>query len=136
MTDEVARPRAARQLRADAGDQHGRGTGERRWSTSTRATSAASSTRGRLDRALEFLPDDETLTERKAAEHGLTAPEFAILLSYTKVALYEELLASDLPDDPHLAGELERYFPTAAPAALPARAWRAIRCAARSSPRR
>jgi glutamate dehydrogenase len=68
---------------------------------------------GRLDRALEFLPDDETLTERMAARHGLTAPEFAILLSYTKVALYEELLASDLPDDPHLTEELARYFPTA-----------------------
>jgi glutamate dehydrogenase len=68
---------------------------------------------GRLDRSLEFLPDDEALIERKAAGQGLTAPEFAILLSYTKVALYEELLASDLPDDPYLAGELERYFPTA-----------------------
>ena len=69
---------------------------------------------GRLDRELEFLPDDDTLTERKAAGQGLTAPEFAILLSYTKVALYEEMLASNLPDDPHLTGELERYFPTAA----------------------
>jgi glutamate dehydrogenase len=69
--------------------------------------------RGRLDRALEFLPDEETLAERKAAGQGLTPPEFAILLSYTKVALYDELLASDLPDDPHLVGELERYFPTA-----------------------
>jgi glutamate dehydrogenase len=68
---------------------------------------------GKLDPELEFLPDDETLTERKAAGQGLTAPEFAILLSYTKVTLYEELLASDLPDDPHLAGELERYFPIA-----------------------
>jgi glutamate dehydrogenase len=68
---------------------------------------------GSLDRALEFLPDDEALTERKAAGQGLTGPEFAILLSYTKIGLYEELLASDLPDDPHLADELERYFPTA-----------------------
>ena len=68
---------------------------------------------GKLDPELEFLPDDETLTERKAAGLGLTAPEFAILLSYTKVALYEELLASDLPDDPHMVGELERYFPVA-----------------------
>jgi glutamate dehydrogenase len=67
---------------------------------------------GRLDRALEFLPDEETLTERKAAGEGLTPPEVAILLSYTKVALYDELLASDLPDDLYLAGELERYFPT------------------------
>src|SRR5207302_1396522 len=42
---------------------------------------------GRLDRDLEFLPDDETLSERKAAGHGLVAPEFAILLSYTKIGL-------------------------------------------------
>src|SRR5262249_45790815 len=68
--------------------------------------------RGKLDRALEFLPDDETLIERKAAGLGLTPPEVAILLSYTKVGLYEDLLASDLPDDPNLVGELERYFPT------------------------
>ena len=39
--------------------------------------------------------DEEALTERKADGQGLTAPEFAILLSYTKIALYEELLASD-----------------------------------------
>src|SRR5207249_5690100 len=52
---------------------------------------------GRLDRALEFLPDDETLAERKSAGQELTAPEFAIMLSYTKIALYAELLASDLP---------------------------------------
>ena len=68
--------------------------------------------KGKLDRGLEFLPDDDTLIERKAAGQGLTPPEVAILLSYSKVALYEELLASDLPDDPNLAGELTRYFPT------------------------
>ena len=68
---------------------------------------------GKLDRALEFLPDDETLAERKAAGSGLTAPEFAIVLSYTKIALYDELLASDVPDERAFAGELERYFPTA-----------------------
>jgi glutamate dehydrogenase len=67
---------------------------------------------GKLDRELEFLPSDETLAERKAAGGGLTAPEFAILLSYTKIAGYDELLASDVPEDPYLAGELERYFPT------------------------
>jgi glutamate dehydrogenase len=67
---------------------------------------------GRLDRALEFLPDDETLAERKADGLGLTAPELAILLSYTKIALYDEVLASELPDEEAFAGELERYFPT------------------------
>jgi glutamate dehydrogenase len=43
---------------------------------------------------------------------GLTAPELAILLSYSKITLYKELLASDAPEDPYLSGELERYFPT------------------------
>ena len=68
---------------------------------------------GRLDRALEFLPDDEAIAERKAAGQGLTAPELAIMLSYTKIALYEELLASDLPGDRNLANDFEHYFPTA-----------------------
>jgi glutamate dehydrogenase len=68
---------------------------------------------GRLNRALEFLPDDEGLAERKAAGLGLTAPEFAILLACSKIALYDELLASEAPDEPAFAGELERYFPTA-----------------------
>jgi glutamate dehydrogenase len=67
---------------------------------------------GSLNRELEFLPSDEELAERKAAGIGLTAPEFAILLSYTKITLYRELLASDLPEDPYLSVELERYFPT------------------------
>jgi glutamate dehydrogenase len=68
---------------------------------------------GKLDLELESLPEDEALAERKAAGGGLTAPEFAILLSYTKVSLYEELLASNFPDDPYLADELESYFPVA-----------------------
>jgi glutamate dehydrogenase len=67
---------------------------------------------GALSRELEALPDDEVLDERKAAGGGLTTPEFAILLSYTKSALADELLASDLPEDPYLAGELAAYFPT------------------------
>ncbi len=66
---------------------------------------------GRLDRALEFLPDDETLAERAAQHRGLVRPEFAVLLAYAKMALYGELLASDLPDAPELAGELRGYFP-------------------------
>ncbi len=67
---------------------------------------------GRLDRRLEFLPDEETLSERKAAGRGLTAPEFAVLLAYTKIALYGALISSDVPEDPYLSAELARYFPT------------------------
>src|SRR5262249_5383523 len=55
--------------------------------------------------------DDETLAERQAAGEGLARPELAVLLAYAKIALYDSLLYSDLPDDPHLAGDLLRYFP-------------------------
>ena len=68
---------------------------------------------GRLDRALEFLPDDETLAARAAQRRGLVRPELAVLLAYAKMALYGELLASDLPDAPELAEELQSYFPGA-----------------------
>ncbi|ACY99540.1 NAD-glutamate dehydrogenase [Thermomonospora curvata] len=67
---------------------------------------------GRLDRRLEFLPDDKTLAERRQAGLGLTGPEFAVLLAYTKLTLDAELLASDLPDDPSLQSWLVDYFPT------------------------
>ncbi|HEX6709158.1 MAG TPA: NAD-glutamate dehydrogenase [Rubrobacter sp.] len=67
---------------------------------------------GRLDRQLEFLPDDEELGERRADGKGLTVPELAILLSYSKITTYQDLLQSDAPEDPYLSRELERYFPT------------------------
>ena len=67
---------------------------------------------GTLNRELEFLPTDEGFDEREAAGGGLTPPEFATLLSHTKIALAQELLASDLPEDPYFSSELERYFPT------------------------
>ena len=67
---------------------------------------------GTLNRELECLPTDEGFDERQAADAGLTPPEFATLLSHTKIALAQELLASDLPEDPYLSSELERYFPT------------------------
>jgi glutamate dehydrogenase len=68
---------------------------------------------GRLNRALEFLPTDDDLAERAAAGGGLVMPEFAVLLAYSKIWIYDELLASDLPDDEFLAAELADYFPTA-----------------------
>jgi glutamate dehydrogenase len=67
---------------------------------------------GELNRALEFLPTDEELTERRKRGVGLTRPELAILLAYSKIWLNTHLLASDVPEDPYLSNELERYFPT------------------------
>ncbi len=66
---------------------------------------------GWLNRALEFLPTDRQIAERQAAGIGLTTPEFAVLLSYTKAANVSEMVRSDLPDDPYLEPELVRYFP-------------------------
>ena len=72
---------------------------------------AVMETRGVLNRALEALPDDEELTERRKRGEGLTRPELAVLLSYAKIVVYQQLLASDLPEDPYLSHELQRYFP-------------------------
>ncbi len=66
---------------------------------------------GRLNRALEFLPPDDEIAERKAAGEGLTSPERAVLLAYSKMWLYDELLASDVPEDPLVASLLADYFP-------------------------
>ena len=68
--------------------------------------------RGILDRTVEFLPDDETLAERAAQHKGLVRPELSVLIAYAKNWLYDELLASDLPDDPHLLDEIVQYFPS------------------------
>ncbi len=66
---------------------------------------------GRLNRAIEYLPDDDAVAERRQRGAGLTRPELAVLLAYAKMWLYDELLQSTLPDDPWVATALERYFP-------------------------
>jgi glutamate dehydrogenase len=68
---------------------------------------------GRLNRAIEFLPTDEDIAERRARQLGLTSPENAVLLAYSKIWLFEKLLTSTLPDDPWVETALERYFPQA-----------------------
>jgi len=70
-------------------------------------------TRGLLDRAVEFLPDDLQLAERRRRSQVLTRPELSVLLAYAKLVLDEDLLESAVPDDPYLAHELGRYFPKA-----------------------
>ena len=66
---------------------------------------------GQLDRAIEFLPSDAELSQRKARGQGMTRPELSVLLSYSKLVAFGQLLDSDIPEDPYLSKELQRYFP-------------------------
>lgn len=58
---------------------------------------------GKLDRQLEFLPNDDELTERMAAGRGLTRPELAILVAYAKMTLKETLNISAITDNDFIA---------------------------------
>jgi len=66
---------------------------------------------GQLDRQVENLPSEAELAERKTRGLGLTRPELSVLLSYDKIRLFQQLLDSDVPEDPYLSKELVRYFP-------------------------
>ncbi len=66
---------------------------------------------GKLNRSLEFIPDDETITERKSMKRGLVRPELCTLISYVKGWMKERLIDSDILDDEYLAGELNTEFP-------------------------
>lgn len=67
----------------------------------------------KLRRDIEFLPDDEEIQRRRSAERGFTRPEMAVLLAYSKIDLYNQLLASDIPDEEKLVDDLVGYFPKA-----------------------
>jgi glutamate dehydrogenase len=66
---------------------------------------------GRLNRAVEYLPSDDAFAERRANKQGLTAPERAVLLAYSKMVLFDQLLAGTLIDEPYLQPALVSYFP-------------------------
>jgi glutamate dehydrogenase len=66
---------------------------------------------GRLDRAVEGLPDAAVIAERAKAGLGLTRPEEAVLLAYGKLELSRDVVESSAPDDPSFEAVLEGYFP-------------------------
>jgi glutamate dehydrogenase len=69
--------------------------------------------KGRLDRRVEGLPDAAALGERAQAGKGLTRPELAVLLAYGKLDLFDDIVASQAPDDPWFEATLKGYFPPA-----------------------
>ncbi|GGI77029.1 NAD-glutamate dehydrogenase [Legionella impletisoli] len=66
---------------------------------------------GKIDRSLEFLPEEKVLMERKQAGRGLSSPGMAVLFCYSKIILKEAILASDVPEDSFLNFSLIRSFP-------------------------
>ncbi|MFF5444377.1 NAD-glutamate dehydrogenase [Streptomyces sp. NPDC012888] len=68
---------------------------------------------GKLDRALEFLPNDRQIRELLNSGKGLSQPELAVLFAYTKITVADELIHTGLPDDPYLRRLLHAYFPAA-----------------------
>ena len=67
--------------------------------------------RGVLNRELEGLPSTRQVRRMLEREEGLSVPELSVLLAWTKIVLAEELLDSDLPDDPYCHVDLTAYFP-------------------------
>lgn len=66
---------------------------------------------GRLNRSLEFLPDDDALAELEAKGASLTRPELSVLISYAKAEIKESLIDSDLINDPYLRQQINTAFP-------------------------
>ena len=65
---------------------------------------------GKLDRALEFLPTEDELAERLVAVKPLTRPELSVLVAYAKMLLKEQLVTTDITEDPWLRQLLVNYF--------------------------
>lgn len=66
---------------------------------------------GKLDRALEFIPDKQQLMERKLEGKGLARPGISVLLCYSKTLIYEALINSKVPEDAFLEKVLVAAFP-------------------------
>ena len=64
-----------------------------------------------LNRTLEALPPEKEIRRRTEVGFGLTSPELSTLMAYVKLALKDELLASEVPDQEVFAARLPEYFP-------------------------
>ncbi|MEW6992402.1 NAD-glutamate dehydrogenase [Colwelliaceae bacterium 6441] len=66
---------------------------------------------GKLDRALEFIPNDEEIADRLAQGQGLTRPELSVLLAYSKMVLKEDLVCDEITNNPYHDRLLIEAFP-------------------------
>lgn len=68
---------------------------------------------GALDRMVEGLPASAEMKDRKGRSDYLTRPELAVLLAWSKITLFNDLISSHVPDNPFFTPVLEAYFPSA-----------------------
>jgi len=80
---------------------------------SLQAFMGALESRGRLDRKVEDLPTNAVMDQRRATGKGLLRPELAVLMSYAKLVLFDDIMASKSVNDPGLSPHLIHYFPQA-----------------------
>ena len=125
MTDDGRRRSCSPTTRRRRTRSRSRRWRRRSWSACTPARWSGSSSRPGSTARSRRCPGAKVLQERHAAGSGLTAPELAVLLAYTKLELQRALVASDVPDDPYLADDLVAYFPPSLRTGFDARARRA-----------
>ncbi len=66
---------------------------------------------GLLNRKIEFLPSKKEIEKRQSDRVGLTRPELCVMLAYSKMDIYNQILASNLVKDKYFESELFAYFP-------------------------
>lgn len=67
--------------------------------------------KGYMNREIEKLPEDAVIAERKETGQALTRPELSTLLGFAKIDLFNDLIESDVVDDPYFSTSLKDYFP-------------------------
>lgn len=77
----------------------------------TKRLMEAMESQGILNTKLEDLPDGTVLADREAIGAGFTRPELSVLVAYSKIALFDDLIETDVPDDAYFESQLFRYFP-------------------------
>ena len=66
---------------------------------------------GHLDRAVDTMPSTTEMNRRMAAGERLASPELCTLLAWTKIALCDAVLATDLPGGSFRCGPLGGLLP-------------------------
>jgi len=77
----------------------------------TKRLMEAMEAQGLLNSKLEDLPDGSVLADREATGVDFTRPELSVLIAYSKIALFDDLIETSVPDDSYLESQLFRYFP-------------------------